>query len=114
MWSPLAEAWPPGLVLPPENSTGSPEPGQVLLYAGAVSEPELLLVYGTCRFASKVGPLAGNPVLVIEDRRDRLARLGRQILWHGALDLRIEHVAPSQHRSERTAALKDTKNGREG
>jgi hypothetical protein len=42
------------------------------------------------RFASKSGPLEGNVVLTIEQRHARSAELGREILWRGALRLRIE------------------------
>jgi hypothetical protein len=55
-----------------------------------------LIAYGRSRFASMAGPLAGNPVLMIEDRLARLVELGLQILWRGAVDLRIElHGIPS-------------------
>lgn len=89
-WSPLAGAWPAGAILPPENATSYPAPGQVLLFAGEQSEPELLIAYGPSHFASKAGSLAGNPVLTIEDRLPRLSELGREILWRGAMDLRVE------------------------
>jgi hypothetical protein len=58
--------------LPPENAIAYPSPGEVLLIA-----------YGPSRFACMAGPLAGNPVLSIEDGLARLIVLGRQILWHG-------------------------------
>ena len=51
-WSPLAASWLRGSILPPENATSDPAPGQILLYAGERSEPELLIPYGTSRFAS--------------------------------------------------------------
>ncbi len=89
-WSPLAGAWPRGSVLPPENATVYPMPGQVLLYAGDLSEPELLIAYGPNRFASKAGALAGNPVLTIAADLARLAELGSEIFWRGAMELRIE------------------------
>ena len=89
-WSPLAAVWPEGLLLPRENATARPEPGELLLFAGGTSEPELLLAYGAVRFASGAGPLEGNPVLTINDRMDRLAELGREILRHGVADLRID------------------------
>jgi hypothetical protein len=79
-WSPLAAAWPRGSLLPPENASAYPAPGQVLLYAGELSEPELLIAYGPSRFASKAGPLAGNPVLTIEGRLAQLAEVGNEIL----------------------------------
>ena len=91
-WSPLSHAWPAGLELPPENATAYPLPGQVLLYAGDLSEPELLIAYGQVRFASKAGALAGNPVMAIGDRLDCLADLGRQVLWSGVVGLRIERI----------------------
>jgi hypothetical protein len=46
----------------------------------------------SCRFASKAGLRAGNPILTIEDRLTRLAELGRQILWNGAVDFRVEAI----------------------
>jgi hypothetical protein len=55
--------------------------------------PELFIPYGTNRFACKAGPLQGNPVISIEDRLERLAGLGSEVLWQGARELRIE-VSP--------------------
>lgn len=92
-WSPLSGVWPAGSLLSPENATGYPSPGHVLLFGGELSEPELLVVYGPTRFASKAGPLAGNPVLIIENRLARLVELGRRILWGGAVTVRIERLA---------------------
>lgn len=93
LWSPLAAALPAGLVLPRENAKGHPVPGEILFYAGGRSEPELLVVYGSSRFACEAGPLEGNPVLSIQDRLDRIVEIGHQVLWNGALPLRIE-VSP--------------------
>lgn len=90
LWSPLASRWPRGRHLPEEDATSCPLPGEILLYAGAVSEPELLVVYGPSRFACSAGPLSGNRVLCIEHDLHRLAELGRDALWHGALPLLIE------------------------
>ena len=90
VWSPLGAAWPAHTTLPQENATGQPRPGQLLLYAGPESEPELLLAYGETRFAANSGPLLGNPVLTILDRLDELARAGRSVLESGAATLRIE------------------------
>lgn len=90
-WSPLGAVWPASSILQPENATGDPAPGHILLFAGELSEPELLVPYGPCRFASVAGPLAGNPVLKIDDDQlDRLAEIGRSILWSGAKALHIE------------------------
>ena len=85
-WAPLGGA---DLELPHENATSYPAPGEVLLYGGGVSEPEILIAYGPVRFASKAGALAGNPILSIVDRLDSLAAAGRAVLWHGAADLEI-------------------------
>jgi hypothetical protein len=93
LWSPLGDAFPKGLTLPAENAQAGPAPGEILLYAGSQSEPELLIPYGISRFACKAGPLQGNPVLIIEDRLPRLAEVGREILWQGARELHIE-VSP--------------------
>ena len=92
-WSPLGSSWPAGERLLPESALAYPAPGEVLLFGGELSEPELLIAYGPTRFASMAGPLAGNPVLKIETDIARLAELGRQILRRGALELRIEHHA---------------------
>src|SRR5690349_1618773 len=63
VWSPLRAAWPVAAQLPEEHATAQPRPGQLLLYAGAQSEPEILLAYGQTRFACVAGPLLGNPIL---------------------------------------------------
>jgi hypothetical protein len=67
-----------------ENATSYPRPGEVIVYPGGMSETEVLIAYGTVRFASKVGQLAGNPLLTITDKLDRLAEIGREILLSGA------------------------------
>jgi hypothetical protein len=93
LWAPLEAVVPPDLVLPSESAIADPVPGQVLLYAGERSVPELFIPYGDNRFACKDGVLEGNPVLSIEDRLERIAGLGREVLWKGAMELRIE-VSP--------------------
>jgi len=90
VWSPLRAAWPVESRLPEEDAIAQPRPGQILLYAGQDSEPELLVAYGQTRFACAAGPLRGNPVLTIVDRLDELAQAGRAILENGASMLRIE------------------------
>ncbi|HEX4268574.1 MAG TPA: DUF3830 family protein [Steroidobacteraceae bacterium] len=90
LWSPLAAAWPAGQRLPREHATSEPKTGDILLYAGDLSEPELLIPYGTCRFASKAGLLEGNPVLTLDDSFSLLPELGRRALWNGAMQFRIE------------------------
>ncbi len=67
-----------------ENATSHPAPGHVIVYPGGVSETEILIAYGPTAFASKAGPLAGNHVLSITGGLDRLAKIGRSVLWDGA------------------------------
>ncbi|HEX4301122.1 MAG TPA: DUF3830 family protein [Gammaproteobacteria bacterium] len=93
LWVPLTASVPPDLVLPWESATADPAPGQVLLYAGERSVPELFIPYGVNRFACKDGPLEGNLVLTIEGGVQRLAEIGPEVLWKGAKELRIE-VSP--------------------
>lgn len=87
-WAPLGRA---DLGLPHESATSHPLLGEVLLYGGGLSEPELLFPYGPSKFASKAGTLAGNPLLTFIDGFDRLETIGRRVLWEGATELRIEY-----------------------
>lgn len=80
-WIPMGER---DLSIGFENATSYPAPGQVIVYPGGVSETEILVAYGPCRFASKAGQLAGNHFLTIREGLDRLARIGRAVLWEGA------------------------------
>ncbi|HEY6355144.1 MAG TPA: DUF3830 family protein [Burkholderiaceae bacterium] len=73
-----------------ENHTSHPAPGDVLLYPGGYSETELLIAYGGCSFASRMGPLAGNHFMTILGGREQLRALGERVLWEGAQDLSIE------------------------
>ena len=73
-----------------ENHTSHPAPGDVLFYPGGYSETELLIAYGACSFASRMGPLAGNHFMTLLDSRDRLRALGRRVLWEGAVDVLYE------------------------
>jgi hypothetical protein len=88
-WSPLAAAWPAGESLAEEAATRTATPGEVLLFAGEHSEPELFIAYGANRFACRAGPLAGNPVLRVEDGVARLAEMGRRRLFDGAGKIEI-------------------------
>lgn len=85
-WVPLGNLH---LGLEPENPTGRPNPGELLLYEGPPSETELLLAYGCVRFSSKEGPLLGNPLLRITEGLDRLSCLGRDILAGGSREIRV-------------------------
>ena len=73
-----------------ENHTSYPAPGQMIVYPGGISETEILLAYGGVHFASKMGQLAGNHFLTITSDLDKLAELGRAVLWEGAKSIRIE------------------------
>ncbi|HMQ93805.1 MAG TPA: DUF3830 family protein [Amaricoccus sp.] len=73
-----------------ENHTSHPAPGQFLLYPGGISETEILLAYGAVDFSSKMGQLAGNHFLTLTSGLERLAELGRRVLWEGAQDLAVE------------------------
>jgi len=68
----------------PENATCYPNPGELVVYPGGVSETELLLAYGYVCFASKAGPLAGNHFATIVEGNENLRELGRLFLWEGA------------------------------
>jgi hypothetical protein len=83
-WIPLGDL---DLALGYENATSYPAPGQIILHPGGISETEILLAYGSVRFASKVGQLAGNHFLTIVEGNERLAELGRMVLWQGAQEI---------------------------
>jgi Protein of unknown function (DUF3830) len=75
-----------------ENATSYPAPGQFLFYPAGVSETEILLAYGACRFASKAGQLAGNPLLTIVEGLENLRPLGELALWHGAQQIEFAAI----------------------
>lgn len=87
VWIPLGDL---NLGLTYENHTSYPAPGQMIVYPGGISETEILLAYGGVRFASKMGQLAGNHFLTVTSDLDKLAEIGRAVLWEGAKSIRIE------------------------
>jgi hypothetical protein len=87
VWIPLGDL---NLGLTYENHTSYPAPGQMIVYPGGISETEILLAYGGVHFASKMGQLAGNHFLTITSDLDKLAEVGRAVLWEGARSIRIE------------------------
>ncbi|HWG69397.1 MAG TPA: DUF3830 family protein [Steroidobacteraceae bacterium] len=89
-WVPLGTL---DLAVGPEIPISRPEPGQILFHPSGISETEILIPYGHARFNSVAGELAGNHFLTIVEGLDRLARLGRDILWHGSRDIRFGHAA---------------------
>lgn len=86
-WVPLGER---EVAVGFENHTCHPSAGDVLLYPGGYSETELLIAYGACSFASRMGPLAGNHFMSIVDGGQRLRAIGERVLWQGAQDLLID------------------------
>jgi len=75
-----------------ENHTSHPAPGDLLIYVGELSECEILFPYGACSFSSRVGQLAGNHFATLapdEGWRQRLAEVGRRVLWEGAQPIEI-------------------------
>jgi hypothetical protein len=75
------------LGLGPENATCYPNPGEIVLYPGGVSETEILLAYGYVSFASKAGALAGNHFATIIEGNESLRPLGKKFLWEGAQEI---------------------------
>ena len=70
-----------------ENHTSYPAAGQLLLYPGGISETEVLFPYGSTRFASKAGQLAGNHFATIVEGGEQLTELGRRVLYDGAQEI---------------------------
>ncbi len=83
-WVPFGEL---DLDLGYENQTSYPAPGHLLLYPGGISETEILFPYGATVFASRSGQLAGNHFATIYEGNDRLADLGKRVLWEGAQEI---------------------------
>ncbi|CAN5563806.1 DUF3830 family protein [soil metagenome] len=84
VWIPMGDR-DPGL--PFENATSYPAPGQIIFYPGGYGETEILIPYGGVRFASKLGQLAANHFMTINQGVEQLPELGRLVLWEGAQDV---------------------------
>ena len=84
VWVPLGEF---ELGVGFENHTSHPSAGDILFYPGGYSETEIIIAYGSCSFASKMGQLAGNHFLTITGGRENLRALGKKVLWEGAQDV---------------------------
>lgn len=89
VWIPLGGL---DLGLSYENATSHPAPGEIIVHPGGISETEILLAYGAVSFSSKVGQLAGNHFMTIEEGREQLRKLGETVLWQGALDIEFSAV----------------------
>ena len=75
-----------------ENHTSHPSRGDILLYPGGFSETEILFAYGSSRFASKMGQLAGNHFLTVVEGAEQLHEMGRTVLWKGAQWIRFTDI----------------------
>jgi hypothetical protein len=73
-----------------ENHTSHPSVGDILFYPGGHSETEIIIAYGSCCFASKLGQLSGNHFLTITEGKENLRTLGVKCLWEGAQDVVFE------------------------
>jgi len=91
-WLPLSGA--PQLL--PENATAHPQPGQILLYAGVLSQAELLIPYGACAFASKAGTLAGSPVITLDNPLEDLRALGDLLIAKGMQSLTLKTFSSTE------------------
>ena len=89
VWIPLGEF---KLGVDFENHTSHPSIGDLLFYPGGYSETEILLAYGSCCFASKMGQLAGNHFLTVVEGKENLRLLGRKVLLEGAQDIVFERA----------------------
>jgi hypothetical protein len=52
-----------------------------------------LFPYGATSFYSKLGQLAGNHFLTVNQGSEQLRELGRLVLWEGAQDIVFEQAA---------------------
>jgi hypothetical protein len=93
-WVPLGEfkLENDGAVVGFENHTSHPSVGDILFYPGGYSETELLIAYGSCCFASKMGQLAGNHFLTLVEGKENLREVGVKVLWEGAQDVLFEKI----------------------
>jgi hypothetical protein len=87
MWIPFGDL---ELGIGPENATRFPNPGEILLFPGGISEAELLFPYGHVAFGSKAGPLAGNHFATVVEGVEQLRELGTKCLWEGAQGILFE------------------------
>lgn len=80
VWIPLGDM---DLSVEHEDATSYPNPGQIILYPKGKSETEILIAYGSVRFASKAGTLAGNHFATITSDLEILRQIGISTLWEG-------------------------------
>jgi len=90
VWIPLGDL---DLSLEFENHTCHGSRGDFLLYPGGFSETEIVFVYGSFSFASKMGALAGNHFMRLLEGHENLEAFGKLVLWEGAQPLRLSLAA---------------------
>lgn len=93
-WVPLGE-WKLALDGQPvgfENHTSHPSVGDILFYPGGYSETEIIMAYGACSFASKMGQLAGNHFLTIVEGKEHLRAFPQHLHAQGAQDIVFERI----------------------
>ena len=73
-----------------EDATSYPAPGHILLYPKGKSETEILIAYGSVRFGSAAGALAGYHFATIVSDLVRLREIGLSTLWSGRKNIRFE------------------------
>ena len=73
-----------------------------MFYPGGYSETEIHLPYAATIFSSKLGRLAGNHFLTVEEGKEDLRRLGEMCLWEGAQDIVFERARAPDPRGQRT------------
>jgi hypothetical protein len=88
-WIPLGDL---SIGVDRENATSYPSRGDILFHPAGASEAEILFPYGSCRFASRVGELAGNHFLTLTRGHAHLSELGRRVLWQGAQPIEIAEL----------------------
>lgn len=81
-----------GIDVPLENQTSYPGKGELVYYSGGKSEKEILIPYGSAKFASKVKLLPGNHFATIIEGIVHLEKMGEKILWKGAQEFKMEEV----------------------
>jgi hypothetical protein len=75
--------------LPRENFCVYPSCGDVLLYPGYESTPEILIACGSTGFRSPAGELAGNHIAVVDESRETLSELEVDVLENGTKEITI-------------------------
>lgn len=88
MWIPLGNR---DFEIAYEDATTYPVPGQILLFPQGKSETEILIAYGSVRFASKAGDLAGNHFATITSDLDKLREIGMSTMWEGAKPIQFRN-----------------------